>query len=195
MTEDRLFKRRDQFSVVIGGEAMPSPLAKIDCGYFDWGFYRISVEGQLLGFTSIASSADRSLITVLVDGEYVELRINQTRLYVEPSYDRCLLSEGEDPPAAVMAWASQQGLSSATEIDGWLNRHHTSRDAPYRVIEYVLGIGCSYYAQVRHDHYSVPLLGGILQERTNPILHISDRPFDDLEIDTEPLPPFQGFVY
>jgi hypothetical protein len=178
MSDARLFKRKGAFTVTAAGAAGPSPLAGVDAAYWDWGFARYGDDGTLQSFVSGASRA--GAIALLVDQRPIDVRRNKLRLYLAPSFRHTLAAT--DPPPPVVA--------------RWLDRHGLRDQESYVVEEFLLACGREYHGEIRLDRYHLPpRWGGRPRAASNPILHLSDRPFDNLPADAEPIPSFRGFVY
>ncbi|MDP6704778.1 MAG: hypothetical protein QF893_00425 [Alphaproteobacteria bacterium] len=178
MTQAELFARKDGFMVTAGGKGGPSPLAGVDAGYWDWGFVRYVDDGILRSFISAASQAGK--ITLLVEGRLIEIQQNKLRLYLAPSFRQSLASTEPPPPM----------------VARWLDRNRLRDRESYAVEEYLLARGREYHGEIRLDRYHLPpRRGGRPRAASNPILHLSDRPFDTLPADAEPIPSFRGFVY
>lgn len=176
--EAALFRRAGAFVVSAGGGGGPSPLAGLEAAYWDWGVMRYGDDGRLRSHT--AGGRHEGRVTLLVDGAEVALRVNQLRLYLAPAYRRESGPGEPAPPAAVAAWLDRFGqvLDEASVIE-----------------EYVLERGRRYHARVGHDRYGLPPAGGVPEPRSNPILHLCDRPFDDLAAEPVPIPACRGFSY
>lgn len=176
--EQALFERRSAFFVTAGGVGETSPLAGLEASYWDWGFVSYAEDGRLQSYR--AGGAWRGPVTLVVDGHEIALRVNQLRLYLTPSYRLDVRPDDEQIPAAVAAWLAEFG--------------HTLDETDV-VEEYVLERGRDYHAVVRADQHELPPVAGIPQWATNPVLHLSDRPFNSLPAEAAPIPSFRGFAY
>lgn len=160
------------------GEGGPSPLAGIDASYWDWGFTSYGDDGTLRSFVSAASRAGN--VGLLVEGRPFEIRRNQLRLYLTPSFRHPLASTEPLPPM----------------VARWLDRNRLRDQESYLVEEFLLARDREYHGEIRLDRYHLPpRRGGRPRAASNPILHLSDRPFDTLPADAEPIPSFRGLVY
>lgn len=181
MTPKKLLSRRGPFRIQPASRGAPAPLSQLPSVWWDWAFYDWP-EGGGIRQSITGSSGPQSSVELLVDGQPATLRQNQIRLYIEPTFDRPLDAGNDDLPAAAQAWLAKRNRPVGPD---------------YRLIEYALLRGKSYHAEVHIDTYALPPRPGGSRPRNgkNPILRISDKPFEELPPNTDPIPPFRGFCY
>ena len=164
------------FEVKLEGEKLETVLSKKSCVYFEWTYGVRAGDQWQTRWTGFHSD---SPVVVQTPKGRLELRTNQLRPYLAPSFEK--------------TW-TQKDPKGAPQVV----KEKLAEEKAIAAAEYCLAAGRTYYARVHIDSYRKPPRPGEGKpsEGKNPVLWISDQPFgEDGKPKAQLTPAYQGWSY